>query len=85
MCIRHSTDSSGSPINLILNRLNPTNSIVNLARNQRNRLIGIGLDYKIGKDAMIFFRHNLYSYYDPNFVLNNLKGSETMLGLKILF
>ena len=48
------TDSSGSPINLILNRLNPTNSIVNLARNQRNRLIGIGLDYKIGKDAMIF-------------------------------
>ena len=79
------TDSSGSPINLILNRLNPTNSIVNLARNQRNRLIGIGLDYKIGKDAVIFFRHNLYSYYDPNFVLNNLKGSETMLELKILF
>ena len=79
------TDSSGSPINLILNRLNPTNSIVNLARNQRNRLIGIGLDYKIGKDAMIFFRHNLYSYHDPNFVLNNLKGSETMLELKILF
>ena len=79
------TDSSGSPINLILNRLNPNKSIVNLARNQRNRLIGIGLDYKIGKDAMIFFRHNLYSYHDPNFVLNNLKGSETMLELKILF
>ena len=79
------TDPSGSPINMILNRLNPTNSIVNFARNQRNRLIGMGLDYKIGKDAMIFFRHNLYSYHDPNFVLNNLKGSETMLELKILF
>ena len=79
------TDSSGSPINMILNRLNSSNSIVNFARNQRNRLIGLGLDYKIGKGAMIFFRHNLYSYHDPNFVLNNLKGSETMLELKILF
>ncbi len=78
-------DPSGSPINMILNSLNSSNSIVNFARNQRNRLIGIGLDYKIGKDAMIFFRHNLYSYHDPNFVLNNLKGSETMLELKILF
>ena len=79
------TDPSGSPINMILNSLNSSNSIVNFARNQRNRLIGIGLDYKIGKDAMIFFRHNIYSYHDPNFVLNNLKGSETMLELKILF
>ena len=78
-------DPSGSPINMILNSLNSSNSIVNFARNQRNRLIGLGLDYKIGKGAMIFFRHNLYSYYDPNFVLNNLKGSETMLELKILF
>ena len=79
------TDPSGSPVNMILNSLNSSNSIVNFARNQRNRLIGMGLDYKIGKDAMIFFRHNLYSYHDPNFVLNNLKGSETMLELKILF
>ena len=79
------TDPSGSPINMILNSLNSSNSIVNFARNQRNRLIGLGLDYKIGKGAMIFFRHNLYSYHDPNFVLNNLKGSETMLELKILF
>ena len=79
------TDPSGSPINMILNSLNSRNSIVNFARNQRNRLIGMGLDYKIGKDAMIFFRHNLYSYQDPNFVFNNLKGSETMIELKILF
>ena len=79
------THTSGSPVNMILNSLNSNNSIVNFARNQRNRLIGMGLDYKIGKEAMIFFRHNLYGYHDPNFVLNNLKGSETMLELKILF
>ena len=79
------THTSGSPVNMILNSLNSSNSIVNFARNQRNRLIGMGLDYKIGKEAMIFFRHNLYGYHDPNFVLNNLKGSETMLELKILF
>ena len=50
-----------------------------------NRLIGLGIDFKIGNNAMIFLRHNLYKYYDPNFVLNHLKGNETMLELKILF
>ena len=83
--IGDNTDPSGSTVNMILNSINSGNSIVNFSRNQRNRLIGLGLDYKIGKDAMIFLRHNLYNYYDPNFVLNNLKGSETMLELKILF
>jgi hypothetical protein len=57
----------------------------NFSKNQQNRLFGIGLDYKIGKNAMLFIRHNWYKYYDPNFVLNNLRGTETMLELKILF
>ena len=34
---------------------------------------------------MLFIRHNWYKYYDPNFVLNNLRGTETMLEIKILF
>ena len=58
---------------------------VNRARNQRNRLIGIGLDYKIGENAMLFFRHNRYRYFDPNFVENHLQGTENMLELKITF
>jgi hypothetical protein len=57
----------------------------NFSKNQQNRLIGIGIDYKIGKKAMLFIRHNWYKYYDPNFVLNNLRGTETMLEIKILF
>ncbi|MBD00126.1 MAG: hypothetical protein CL841_02030 [Crocinitomicaceae bacterium] len=58
---------------------------VNTARNQRNRLIGIGFDYKIGENAMLFFRHNRYRYFDPNFVENHLQGTENMLELKITF
>jgi hypothetical protein len=58
---------------------------VNRARNQRNRLIGIGFDYKIGENAMLFFRHNRYRYFDPNFVENHLQGTENMLELKITF
>ena len=57
----------------------------NFSKNQQNRLFGIGLDYKIAKNAMLFIRHNWYKYYDPNFVLNNLRGTETMLEIKILF
>ena len=55
------------------------------ARNQKNRFFGFGLDYKIGQNAMIFFRHNRYRYFDPNFIENHLKGWETMLELKINF
>ena len=75
-----------SSTNLFLKFLgldNPEN--FNTARNQRNRLIGFGLDYKIGENAMIFFRHNRYRYFDPNFIENHLKGTETMLELKLTF
>ena len=55
------------------------------ARNQKNTFFGFGLDYKIGQNAMVFFRHNRYRYFDPNFIENHLKGWETMLELKINF
>ncbi len=54
-------------------------------RNQSNRLIGIGLDYKVGDQAMIFIRQNFYKFSDPNFSDNQLQGTETMLELKINF
>ena len=55
------------------------------SRNQKNTLFGFGLDYKIGQNAMLFFRYNQYRYFDPNFIENHLKGWETMLELKINF
>ena len=55
------------------------------SRNQKNTLFGLGLDYKIGNDAMLFYRYNRYRYFDPNFIENHLKGWEMMLELKINF
>lgn len=56
-----------------------------MPRDQSNRLLGIGLDYKIGDQAMIFVRQNFYKFSDPNFSDNQLQGTETMLELKINF
>ena len=55
------------------------------SRNQKNTLFGFGLDYKIGNDAMLFYRYNRYRYFDPNFIENHLNGWEMMLELKINF
>ena len=55
------------------------------SRNQKNTLSGFGLDYKIGQNAMLFFRFNQYRYFDPNFIENHLKGWEMILELKINF
>ena len=54
-------------------------------RNQKNTLLGFGLDYKIGHNAMVFYRYNNYRYFDPNFIENHLKGWEMILELKINF
>ena len=54
-------------------------------RNQKNTLFGFGVDYKIGQNAMLFYRYNQYRYFDPNFIENHLKGWEMMLELKINF
>ena len=56
-----------------------------LPRNQTNTLVGVGFDYRIGSNAMMFMRHNIYRYKDPNFIDNDLKGTETMLELKFTF
>ena len=55
------------------------------SRNQKNTLLGFGLDYKINHNAMVFYRYNQYWYFDPNFIENNLKGWEMILELKINF
>ncbi len=56
-----------------------------MPRDQSNRLLGVGVDYKVGDQAMIFLRQNFYKFSDPNFSYNQLQGTETMLELKINF
>ena len=51
----------------------------------KNTLIGLGIDYKIGQNSMLFYRYNQYRYFDPNFIENHLEGWEMMLELKINF
>ena len=62
-------------------------SVVNYtsARNQRNRSIGLGIDYKVGPNVMFFIRHQWYRFVDPNFLENHISGTETMLELKLTF
>ena len=48
------------------------------SRNQKNTLLGFGLDYKIDQNAMLFYRYNQYRYFDPNFIENHLRGRETL-------
>lgn len=56
-----------------------------MPRDQSNRLLGVGFDYKVGDQAMIFVRQNFYKFSDPNFSYNQLQGTETMLEFKINF
>ena len=59
--------------------------VINLSKKYKSKNAVSNINFKIGENAMLFFRQNFYKYYDPNFEFNNLKGTETMLELKFLF
>ena len=85
-----STDIGDSPEATATNTLFESLDLENFyrytnSRNQKNTLVGFGLDYKIGQNAMVFYRYNQYRYFDPNFIENHLKGWEMILELKINF
>ena len=85
-----STDIGDSPEATATNTFFESLGLENLYRytkyrNQKNTLFGFGLDYKIGHNAMLFYRYNQYRYFDPNFIENHLKGWEMILELKINF
>ena len=85
-----STDIGDSPDSTATNTFFERLGLENLyrytkSRNQKNTLFGFGLDYKIGRNAMLFYRYNQYRYFDPNFIENHLKGWEMILELKINF
>ena len=56
-----------------------------MARNQTHRRLGGGLDLSLTDRASLYIRHQWYSYNDPNFILNQLSGSETLVELKLTF
>jgi hypothetical protein len=77
---------SSSPTSLFFDWIGYEKGVENTsARNQRNRLLGLGLDYQVSSNVGFFLRHNIYRFYDPNFIENRLAGTETMLELKVTF
>lgn len=58
---------------------------VNEARNQRSSRMGVGLDVTLAPQMHLYLRHQWYRFVDPNFLDNKLRGTETMLELKMSF
>ncbi|MFN8437709.1 MAG: hypothetical protein U0V72_08720 [Cytophagales bacterium] len=53
--------------------------------NQKSYGYGGGIDYDFSENAGIFLRHRWMSHKDQSFVLDNFKGQETIVELKIFF
>lgn len=56
-----------------------------MARNQTHHRLGMGMDMSLSEGANLYVRHQWYGYKDPNFMLNQLSGTETLVELKLTF
>ena len=59
--------------------------VMTYSRNQTQSRIGAGLDVSLSDGVNLYLRHQWYAFRDPNFSLNALAGSETMVELKLTF
>lgn len=59
--------------------------ISTMARNQTHQRVGVGLDVSLSPGVNLYVRQQWYSYRDPNFTMNQLSGTETMVELKMTF
>jgi hypothetical protein len=53
--------------------------------NQSNLGLGLGFDFMIAKNTGLYFRHRWFSFEDRSFALDNFKGHESTIELKIFF
>ena len=56
-----------------------------MARNQTHHRLGLGMDMSLSDGTNLYIRHQCYGYKDPNFTLNQLSGTETLVELKLTF
>lgn len=54
-------------------------------RDQEGWGLGIGFDQSLGRNAGIFVRHRWFSFQDRSFALDQFKGQETLVELKVFF
>jgi hypothetical protein len=53
--------------------------------NQSNLALGAGFDIMIAKNTGLYFRHRWFSFEDRSFALDNFRGHESTVELKIFF
>lgn len=53
--------------------------------NQDNLGLGLGFDFMIAQNTGLYFRHRWFRFEDRSFALDNFRGHETTLELKIFF
>lgn len=76
---------SPSVSNRFWHRLIGSQEIQTMARNQTHRRLGFGMDISLSEGTNLYIRQQWYAYEDPNFMLNQLSGRETMVELKLTF
>ncbi|MCF8253790.1 MAG: hypothetical protein K9H61_12805 [Bacteroidia bacterium] len=60
-------------------------SIANDPVNQEGSLFGLGLDLSISKNTNLYIRRRWFTQTDKSFVLDQIKGTETTIELKLFF
>jgi hypothetical protein len=54
-------------------------------RNQQGWALGVGCDINLGPRSALFFRHRLYGFRDFSFDLDQFRGRESLVELKVFF
>ncbi len=67
------------------NKDNKVGSAANDPVNQTGKLFGLGLDLAVSKSTNLYIRRRWFSQQDLSFVLDNIKGTETTIELKLFF
>jgi hypothetical protein len=77
--------SNANATNTISNDKKHLSVVTKLPRNQIGQGIGVGLDFDIGKDIGLYFRHRWMKYEDLNFGDDQYHGTESTIEIKATF
>jgi hypothetical protein len=70
---------------IIANENTVLDAVSGKAKNQRGYSYAIGLDIQLAKNTGLYVRQRWMNYQDYNFSLDQYKGMETTVELKIFF
>lgn len=70
---------------VIANYQTDIDEVTFMPRNQTALGVGLGLDIALNNNTSLYLRHRYFNHKDKNFVLDNNKGHETTLEIKVNF